>query len=42
MKTKNESSLEIAVKLIKATKGKKNTSLILKEVFEEVKKLRND
>jgi hypothetical protein len=40
MKTKKESSLEMAVELLKATKGKKNTAIVLKAVFDEIQKVR--
>jgi len=42
MKTKKESSLEMAVELVKATKGKKNTADILKAVYESIKEIRKD
>lgn len=42
MKTKKESSLKMAVKLVTATKGNANTASIVKEVFEEIQKIRKD
>lgn len=40
MNTKREIDLKIAVTLIKATKGKRNTAFLLREVFDEVNKIR--
>jgi len=39
-KMKNKIDLEIAVKLLTATKGKKNTGLILRDVFDEIQKIK--
>lgn len=40
MKTKKEQDLELEAELVKATKGKKNTAIILKAVFEPIRNLR--
>lgn len=40
MKTKNEKSLKMAVKVIQATKGNGNSSELLKQIFHEINKLK--
>lgn len=40
MKTEKEKSLSMAVKLIKATKGKQDTAILLKQVVGEIERIR--